>query len=93
MAGRRIIESAYTATMNSKPVAVALAFVFAGSCAGAGYGMIQLFANLPPLAAVIASSSFTGSTYPPIHTKPVYNTVKDELIEAPAPDRDRFAQS
>jgi hypothetical protein len=60
---------------------------------GAGYG-IQLFTDLPPLAAVItANSCFTGSTYLPLYAAPVYHTVTDELIEAPAPKKDKVTQS
>lgn len=72
----------------NKPIAVTLASAVAVNCVGAAFG-IQLFADVPPLAAVItASSSFTGATYAPI-----YNTVTDERIEMPAPLRDRAAQS
>jgi hypothetical protein len=78
--------------MNSKLLAVTLALAFASNCAGTGYG-IQLFTDLPPLAAVFASSSLTGSAYLPIYATPLFDTATDELIEAPAPDHDRFARS
>ena len=58
---------------------------------GAGYG-IQLFTDLPPLAAV-AASSFTGSLNVPVYAAPAYNTVTDDLIEAPTPEKDKVTQS
>jgi hypothetical protein len=73
-----------------KPIAVTLASAFALNCVGAGHG-IQLFTDLPPLAA-IANSSFTGSAYLPVYARPLYNTVTDDLIEAPVPEKDRTGQ-
>jgi hypothetical protein len=87
------IESAYIGAMNcKKPLSATLATAFAINCVGAGYG-IQLFTDLPPLAAVItASSSFTGSALP-IYATPAYNAVTDERLEAPAIEKDKVTQS
>jgi hypothetical protein len=68
---------------------VTLASAVVANCVGAGYG-INLFTELP--LAAVAYSSFTGSTVP-IYITPAYNTVTDELIEAPAIEQDRAAQS
>ncbi len=87
------MESVYTGAMNSnKPLAVTLASAFALNCVGAGYG-IQLFTDLPPLAAVITSSNFTGSIYVSAYAEPIYTTVTDDRIEAPAPEKDKVTQS
>jgi hypothetical protein len=48
---------------------------------------------LPPLAAVIPSSNFTGSIYVSAYADPIYTTVTDDRIETPAPEKDKVTQS
>jgi hypothetical protein len=64
-----------------KPIAVTLASAFAVNCVGAGLG-VQLFTDLPPLAAFAVgstASNFTGSAFLPVYATPTYNAVTDEL--------------
>jgi hypothetical protein len=78
-----------------KPAAVILAGAFVANAVGAGYG-IQLFTDLPPLAAVTlasTASAFTGVTNTPIYIAPRYDTVTDQRIEMPTSEKDRTEQS
>jgi hypothetical protein len=78
-----------------KPIALTLVSAFAANCVGAGWG-VQLFTDLPPLAAFAigsTASNFTGSAFMPVYSRPIYNTVTDELIVAPVIEQDKAEQS
>jgi hypothetical protein len=73
-----------------KPAAVLLAGAFAVNAYDLRYGL-QIFTDLPPmsaLAAAVSSASVSG-----ILNVPFYSGITDELIEAPAPEKDRTGQS
>jgi hypothetical protein len=76
----------------AKPLAATLVGAVAINSAGAAYG-IQLFTELPPLASITIASSLTGSAFLPVYATPAYNTVTDELIEAPVIEKDKAAHS
>jgi hypothetical protein len=78
------------------PLAVTLASAVALNCVGVGYG-VRLFTDLPPIFAIAASSISGASSGLAVHnhwvTLPFYSTTTDELIEAPAPEKDKVTQS
>jgi hypothetical protein len=72
---------------HKKPIVAAMVVAFsANALLDAHYG-VRLFTDLPPMAAVTAGSSFSGVT-----NLPIYSTVTDDRIEAPAPEKDRAGQ-
>jgi hypothetical protein len=73
------------------PLAVTLASAVALNCVGVGYG-VQLFTDLPPISAIAFSASSNVSVSHWV-TLPFYSTTTDDLIEAPAPEKDKVTQS
>ena len=72
-----------------KPAAVLLAGALAVNAYDLRYGL-QIFTDLPPLSAVVATaiSLSAGDAI-----RPFYSATTDELLEAPAPEKDRVGQS